>query len=130
MIVINFSHPFSAEQLAQIEDVLGAPPEQIITVPVQLNLAGTDDELLGQIAQLLEQVNLTPLQWYQEDIVINLPRHNLVTALVLARLHGLMGYWPPVLRMRPVPGALPPRFEVVGCLDLAAVRASAASVDY
>jgi len=33
MIVINFSHPFSAEQLAQIEDVLGAPPEQIITVP-------------------------------------------------------------------------------------------------
>jgi len=130
MIVINFSHPFSAEQLAQIEDVLGAPPEQIITVPVQLNLAGTDDELLGQIAQLLEQVNLTPLQWYQEDIVINLPRHNLVTALVLARLHGLMGYWPPVLRMRPVPGTQPPRLEVVGCLDLAAVRAAAASVDY
>jgi len=129
MIIVNFSHPFSTEQLDQLEDVLGAPPERIINVPVKLGLGGTDDDLLGRVAQLLRQIDLTPLQWRQEDIAINLPRHNLITAIVLAMLRVMMGYWPPILRMRPVPGAQPPRFEVASCLDLATVRTSAASVD-
>ena len=40
----------------------------------------------------------------------------------LAELHGRMGYYPPVVRLRPVPDSLPPRYEVAEILNLQAVR--------
>ena len=36
-----------------------------------------------------------------------------------------MGYFPPVLRLRPVPDAVPPRFEVVEIINLQGVREEA-----
>jgi hypothetical protein len=36
-----------------------------------------------------------------------------------------MGYFPPVLRLRPVEGALPPRFEAAETLNLQGVRDAA-----
>jgi hypothetical protein len=44
---------------------------------------------------------------------------------VLAELHGRMGYFPPVLRLRPVEQALPPRYELAEVINLQAVRDSA-----
>ena len=44
---------------------------------------------------------------------------------MLAELHGRLGYFPPVLRLRPVEGALPPRFEVAEILNLQDVRDAA-----
>ncbi|MGH2522324.1 MAG: CRISPR-associated protein Csx15, partial [Anaerolineales bacterium] len=37
-------------------------------------------------------------------------------------LHGRMGYFPPLIRLRPVQEALPPRYEVAEILNLQAVR--------
>ena len=50
---------------------------------------------------------------------------NFITALLLAALHGRMGYFPPVIRLRPDAGSLPPRYEVVEILNLQAVRDAA-----
>jgi len=36
-----------------------------------------------------------------------------------------MGYFPPVLRLKPVAGALPPRFKVAEILNLQAIRQDA-----
>jgi hypothetical protein len=55
-------------------------------------------------------------------VLINLPALNYSAALLLAELHGRMGYFPPCLRLRPVPEALPPRFEVAEVLHLQAAR--------
>jgi hypothetical protein len=33
-----------------------------------------------------------------------------------------MGYFPPVVRLRPVAGSLPPRYEVAEILNLQAIR--------
>jgi hypothetical protein len=41
---------------------------------------------------------------------------------LLAELHGRMGYFPTCIRMRPVAGARPPRYEVAEALDLQTVR--------
>ena len=41
---------------------------------------------------------------------------------LLAELHGRCGYFPAHLRMRPVQGSIPPRYEVAEVLDLQAVR--------
>jgi len=40
----------------------------------------------------------------------------------MAELHGRMGYFPPLLRLKPVAGSVPPRFEVAEILDLQTAR--------
>jgi hypothetical protein len=54
-----------------------------------------------------------------------LPSLNFIAALLLAELHGRMGYFPPVVRTRPVEGSLPRRFEVAEILDLQGRRETA-----
>ncbi|MCS7301391.1 MAG: CRISPR-associated protein Csx15 [Fimbriimonadales bacterium] len=51
----------------------------------------------------------------------------MIAATLLAELHGRMGYFPPVLRLRPVEGAVPPRFEVAEILNLQQIRDTARS---
>jgi hypothetical protein len=53
---------------------------------------------------------------------VNLPSLNHIAACVLAELHGRMGYFPTILRMRPVAGSTPPQFEVAEIINLQAVR--------
>jgi len=55
---------------------------------------------------------------------------NFITALPLAALHGRMGYFPPVIRLRPAADSLPPRYEVVEILNLQAVRDAARQERY
>jgi len=71
---------------------------------------------------MADAVGLTPQQWQTESILINLPSLNYSAVLLIAELHGRMGYFPPCVRLRPVKDALPPRFEVAEVLNLQAVR--------
>jgi hypothetical protein len=50
--------------------------------------------------------------------------------MTLAELHGRMGYFPPILRLRPVEGAIPPRFEVAEIINLQALRDAARKERY
>ncbi|MEW6716436.1 MAG: CRISPR-associated protein Csx15 [Chloroflexota bacterium] len=122
MILLNFSHPITPEQIAQIEALLEQSIEQIIPLPVQFD---NGQPFQPQMQTLLEGLPLTPLQLQTEPILVNLPALNTIAALLLAELHGRMGYFPPVLRLRPVEGALSPRFEVAEILNLQAVREAA-----
>ena len=45
-----------------------------------------------------------------------------VAVVLLAELHGRCGYFPSCVRMRPVSGARPPRYQAAEVLDLQAVR--------
>jgi hypothetical protein len=85
-----------------------------------------EQQLFGpQMDSLLAQVGLTPAQWQGEPILVVLPSLNFIAAVLLAELHGRMGYFPPVVRTRPVEGALPRRFEVAEILDLQTLRQAA-----
>jgi hypothetical protein len=53
------------------------------------------------------------------------PALNFIAVTLLAELHGRMGYFPSCVRMRPVPGAVPPRYEVAEVLALQKVREEA-----
>jgi len=56
---------------------------------------------------------------------LNLPSLNFIAALLLAELHGRMGYFPPILRLRPAEGSVPPRYAVAEILNLQALRDAA-----
>jgi hypothetical protein len=52
---------------------------------------------------------------------------NVIAVTLLAELHGRMGYFPAMLRLRPVTGSTPPRFEVAEIINLQTVRDRARS---
>jgi hypothetical protein len=122
MILLNFSHPLTDLQRSQIEALLGAAIEREIATIPQFD---EQQPFRPQLDALLAQAPLSPADWQGEPIVVVLPSLNFIAAGLLAELHGRMGYFPPVVRTKPVAGALPRRFEVAEILDLQALREAA-----
>jgi hypothetical protein len=122
MILLNFSHPLSNQHLAQIEALSGQHIEQVIALPVQFD---SEQSFLPQLAELMEQIPISAQDLQTKPILVNPPALNFITALLLAELHGRMGYFPPIVRTSPVPNSLPPVYEVAEILNLQNVRDSA-----
>ncbi|MFZ6021343.1 MAG: CRISPR-associated protein Csx15 [Chloroflexota bacterium] len=127
MLLLNFSHPLTPEQLQQVEALIGRPVEQTYDIPVHFK---NDQPFLPQLSALMARIPLTPQQWQSAPILINPPSLNFITVLLLAELHGRMGYFPPILRLRPVAGAVPPSYEVAEILNLNEVRERARAARY
>lgn len=122
MLLLNFSHPLTAAQMLQTEALAGQPIQRVIELPVQFD---NDAPFLPQLAALAAKIPLSPAELQTESILVNLPALNFIAGLLLAELHGRMGYFPSILRFRPEPDALPPRYEVSEILNLQAVRNAA-----
>jgi hypothetical protein len=127
MILLNFSHPLTPEQLAAIQVLAGQPIEQVLSIQTHFE---HEQSFLEQLQLVLATLPISPEQWQTAAILVNPPALNVITALLLAELHGRMGYFVPILRLRPVEGALPPRFEVSEILNLQAVRDQARKARY
>lgn len=122
MILLNYSHPLTTGHLAEIEKLLGQPIARVVELSSQID---PQQPLAPQVEAMVNAAELSPQQWQNELILVNLPSLNYSAALLIAELHGRMGYFPPVLRLRPVKDALPPRFEVAEIINLQAVRDAA-----
>jgi len=122
MLLLNFSHPLTGEQVSKIEELTGQTVSKTLAPPVQFDNARP---FVEQVAQLIDAVGLTPDEWQTASILIVPPSLNYIALLLLAELHGRLGYFPACVRLRPVAGALPPRFEVAEILNLQAIRDSA-----
>ncbi len=121
-ILINFSHPLSDEHLAALRAMIQQPVIRLIDAPAQLDVTRPFAE---QVRGLVDGVGLTALEWQTAAILVNPPSLNAIAVTLLAELHGRMGYFPPVVRLRRVADALPPRFEVAEIINLQAVREAA-----
>ncbi len=119
MIVLNFSHPLSDEQREQIEAMAGLAIAQVIDIPTQFDHARP---FVEQTRALLDGLGLTPAEWQSQTLLINPPSLNVIVAVLLAELHGRMGHFPPVIRLRPAANAVLPRYEVAEIINLQQVR--------
>jgi len=119
VIVLNFSHPLTQEQLEAIEALSGQKISLVKTLPVSFDNAKPFDL---QVKALVDECSFTPEEWQTERILIVPPSLNFIAVTLIAELHGRMGYFPPIVRIRPVEGAVPPKFEVAEIIDLQAVR--------
>jgi len=122
MLLLNFSHPLTPEQIAQIEALSGQPVDDLRAIPVQFD---PDRPFAPQAEALVQSVALSPEDWQTRPILIVPPSLNVIAALLLAELHGRMGYFPAVLRLKLAPGSTPPRYEIAEILNLQAVRDAA-----
>lgn len=127
MIVLNFSHPLTPEHLTSIETFTKNAVAQVVDLPIHFEHG---QPFQPQLQKALEAVTLSPQEWQTAGILVNLPSFNYIAAMTLAELHGRMGYFPPILRMRPVEGAIPPRFEVAEVINLQALRDTARKERY
>lgn len=122
MILLNFSHAITPMQKTQIATLAGQGITRIIDMPIRLD---EQQPFPPQLQTLVAQVALTPTQWQSEPLLVVLPSLNFIAAALLAELHGRMGYFPPVVRTRPVADVVPRRFEVAEILDLQGIRETA-----
>jgi hypothetical protein len=122
MIVLNFAHPLTPAQLDQLARQLDEPVERVIEVPCQVDLAAP---LGPQVVALADRCGLSAVEWQSLPLLVNPPSLNFVAVALLAELHGRCGYFPAHLRLRPVEGSVPRRFEVAEVLDLQGLRDAA-----
>lgn len=122
MILLNFSHPLSAEQLVAVEALTHARVERVLEVRSQVDAQAP---LAPQVAAMADAAGLTPAEWQNEALLINPPSLNYSAVALVAELHGRVGYFPACVRLRPVADAMPPRFEVAEIMNLQAVRDAA-----
>ncbi|NTU79610.1 MAG: hypothetical protein HGA45_09435 [Chloroflexales bacterium] len=118
MLLLNFAHPLTTIQREQIARLLGTIPEER-DIPVQINQA---QPLASQIVTLANAAGLSPTEWQTTPLVINPPGLAIVTALLLAELHGRSGGFPTMIRIRPIPERTPTTYEVAEVINLQAVR--------
>jgi len=78
--------------------------------------------LQSQIRELVDRVGLGPEGWQTTPLLINPPGYAPAAVVLLAELHGRMGHFPAVLRLRPVEGSVPTRYEVAEIVNLQEVR--------
>ncbi len=122
MLILNYAHPLTEEQINQIETLINTKITEIKQIKVHLNQA---EPLLPQMTALADEAGLTNEEWSGRALLVNPPSLNFAAVALLAELHGRMGYFPACLRLRPMEGSMPPRFEVAEVLNLQDVRNAA-----
>ena len=121
MLVLNFTHPITHEQQAQIEALADTSAEEVRTIPVQIN---QEMPLEPQIVSIVEAVGLSSEQWQTLPLLINPPGYAPAAFVLLAELHGRIGHFPLLLRLRPKPGPVT-SYEVAELLNLQTIREAA-----
>ena len=122
MILLNFSHPLTPKQVQRTGELIGQPLTRVVEVPTQLD---HEQPFAQQVRELVDGIGLSAEQWQTTPLLVNPPALNAIAVTLLAELHGRMGYFPAVLRLRPVQEDGPLHFEVAEVINLQAVRDTA-----
>src|SRR5438874_11621048 len=121
MLILNFTHPLTDEQRAQIEALAHTSIEEVRTIPVQIDQA---EPLEPQIMAIVDAVGLTSEEWQTRPLLINPPGYAPAAFVLLAELHGPSGHFPSLIRLRPKAGPVT-TYEVAELLNLQAIREEA-----
>lgn len=121
MILINFSHPLTDQQLAQVAAFVGEMPE-VRAIDAQID---RERPLADVAVELVDRVGLSPDEWQTTPLLINPPALAPLAVVVLAEIHGRAGGFPAMVNIRPVAGSIPTRYEVAEVLNLQTLREAA-----
>lgn len=118
MLILNFTHPLTDEHKAQIEALANTVIDEVRTIPVQID----QNESLGpQISAIVDAVQLSSQEWQTRPLLVNPPGYAPAAFVLLAELHGRIGHFPSLIRLRPLSGPVT-MYEVAELLNLQAVR--------
>ncbi|GCF10221.1 CRISPR-associated protein Csx15 [Dictyobacter arantiisoli] len=121
MLVLNFSHPLTEAQKSQIQTLAGKAIEEVKTIAVQIN---QDEPLETQLIAIIDAAQLSSQEWQSLPLLINPPGYAPAAFVLLAMLHGRIGHFPALIRMRPKHDPIT-TFEVAEILNLQHIREQA-----
>jgi hypothetical protein len=120
-LIINFSgHPVLPGQQKDIGQMMHWPTPEIINV--SLGNVAEDHNFVSTIEKAVEKVALSPEEWQSTPIVVIAAGYSAVWSVVLAELHGRLGYFPDVVRLRPASTVSNEKFEVAEIMNLREIR--------
>lgn len=121
MLILNFTHPLTSEHVAQIAALIGGVVDEVRDIRVQIEQGQPLEE---QVRAIVDSVQLTSEEWQTRPLLVNPPGYAPAAFVLLAELHGRIGHFPPLVRMRPKSGPVP-SYEVAEVLNLQAMREAA-----
>jgi hypothetical protein len=121
VLILNFTHPLTGEHVAAIERLAGTSVDEVRNIPVQID---QNEPLDAQIVSIVDSVQLTSQEWQTRPLLINPPGYAPAAFVLLAELHGRIGHFPTLIRMRPRPGPVT-AYEVAELLNLQTIREAA-----
>ena len=124
MIILNFSHPLTGAQLETLQVQTGQMAFDLREIKIHFD---SEQSFTDQTRALVESLNIDSKTWQTEPILINPPAFNAIALALLAELNGRMGYFPAIIRLKPIPGSTPPRFAFAEIINLQAIREQARS---
>ncbi len=80
-----------------------------------------EEPLEPQVATLIDAVDHTGPDWHTRDILVNPPGYAPAALLLLAVIHGRIGHFPTLIRMRPKHASVT-TYEVIELLNLQTIR--------
>jgi len=98
VILLNFGHPLTEEHIQHVQELAGSPVDRVLDVPTHFD---HDRSFAEQTVELVDGLGFDSRQWQTGAFLINPPTLNIIAVTLLAELHGRMGYFPAVLRLRP-----------------------------
>ena len=123
MLLLNFSHPITHEQHQYLETLIGETLTSLPLPPVQFD---NHSSYPDQVEELLSSIALmTPTTWQTSRMLLILPGHSPIAAILVAAIHGRSGYFPSFVRLRPRAGTTSPEFEVAEIINLQTIRDTA-----
>ncbi|SRR5216683_2183081 len=118
MLILNFSHPLTIDQQVQIEALAHTSIEEVRIIPVQIDQV---EPLEAQIIAIVDAAGLSSEEWQTRQLLINPPGYAPAAFVLLAELHGRIGHFPSLIRLRPKPGPVT-SYEVAELLNLQTIR--------
>jgi hypothetical protein len=122
MFLLNFSHPITPDQMRRILEIMDRTDIKVHDIPTQID---NSQPLVSQVVAVVDRCPISSVAWQATPILVHLPGYAPVAGALLAELHGRMGHFPAMVRLRPVAGSMPTVFEVAEILNLQAVREAA-----
>src|SRR5688572_27154123 len=123
-LLLNFSaHPILPGQEQVIKARLGWPKIEVIEA--RLGNLPEDRDFTPEALHYIERIELLPAEWQTTPLVVAPPGYAPAWGVLLAELHGRLGYFPDMVRLRPAPAHSREKFEVVEIISLREVRSRA-----
>lgn len=121
VLLLNYAHPLSEAQLAQLARAVGEPPV-VRELTAQVDRARPLAEVARELA---DAAGLSAAEWQTTPLLLNPPSLAPVALALVAELHGRCGGFPAILNVRPVAGSVPTRYELAEVLNLQTQREAA-----
>ncbi|MBC8181880.1 hypothetical protein H8E88_12240 [candidate division KSB1 bacterium] len=120
--IINFTHPLTQPVIQQIQDLIGQPISEIIEIKTQLDDNNSFDT---QIDKLVDKVGFNSDEWQTGFFIVHIPGLAPAAVTLLAELHGRIGHFPTILRLRSKKDKQQQQYELAEIINLQNTRDNA-----